>query len=145
MQGKTHLSLLLCVCVCVCEWVCVYVCMTVKEVWNYHKGRYVTYLVRTQYSGSKPQEQVPLPYYWMTHQAAAIFVARQHSANLPLCYAGIPSSVASLSILLLPPMIYLPPVPTYKTNIDVIHTNTHTYMVYAKICRWVTNYPQCTI
>jgi len=43
----------------------------------------------------------------MTHQAAAIFVARQHSANLPLCYAGIPSSVASLSILLLPPMIYL--------------------------------------
>jgi hypothetical protein len=69
----------------------------------------------------------------MTHQAAAIFVARQHSANLPLCYAGIPSSVASLSILLLPPMIFLPPVSTYKTNIDVIHT--HTYIVYANICR----------
>jgi hypothetical protein len=70
----------------------------------------------------------------MTHQAAAVFVARQHSANLPLCYAGIPSSVASLSILPLPPMIYLPPVPTYKTSIDVIHTHTHTYIVYAHIC-----------
>jgi hypothetical protein len=102
--------------------------MGVKEVWNYHKGRYVTYLVRTQCSGSKPQGQVPLPYYWMTHEAATIFVARQHSANLPLCYAGIPSSVASLSILLLPPMIYLPPVTTYKTNIDVTHTHTHIHI-----------------
>jgi hypothetical protein len=99
------------------------------------QGRYVTYLVRTQCPGPKPQEQVPLPYYWMTHQAAAIFVARQHSAYLPLCYAGIPSSVATLSIPLPPPMIYLPPVPTYKTNIDVIHTHTHTYIVCTNICR----------
>ena len=132
----------MCVCVCVCVCARAHTRMRVKEVWNYHKGRYnVPYLVRTQCSGSKPQEQVPLPYYWMTHQAVAIFVARQHSANLPLCYAGISSSVASLSILQLSPMICLPPVSTYKTNIDVTHTHTHThthaytYIVYTNTCR----------